>query len=140
MQSRSILLDISFTTSGYCLIQFSSDFILRSSQIGPLELLSIGIIFWYFVRYMSLIAAGYTILLIASQMIFGELFVLFRLVSRFEQFLLCSKFLFFRTRILKFTDERMKVMSEILRSMRVVKMYSWEATFEKKIISIRQYA
>lgn len=45
---------------------------------------------------------------------------------------------FVRTRILKFTDERMRITSEVFRSMRVVKMYCWEPSFKRKIISVRQ--
>jgi hypothetical protein len=36
------------------------------------------------------------------------------------------------------TDQRVKVMSEIVKSMRIVKMYCWEAAFEKKIRQIRK--
>ena len=44
----------------------------------------------------------------------------------------------FRTRILKITDERVKMMSEIIRSMRLVKMYCWELAFSKKVSQIRK--
>ena len=45
----------------------------------------------------------------------------------------------FRTRIVQVTDERVKIMSEIIRSMRIVKMYCWESAFERKIFHVRKY-
>ncbi|CAF1354990.1 unnamed protein product [Rotaria sordida] len=39
--------------------------------------------------------------------------------------------------VLKITDERVKIMSEIIKSMRIVKMYCWESAFERKICHIR---
>ena len=46
---------------------------------------------------------------------------------------------FSRTKLLKITDERVKIMSEIIKSMRIVKMYCWEAAFHEKIKAIRKY-
>ena len=43
-----------------------------------------------------------------------------------------------RRRILQVTDQRVKTMSEIVQSMRIIKMYCWEAVFERKIRSIRK--
>ena len=45
----------------------------------------------------------------------------------------------FSTKFLKITDERVKIMSEIIRSMRIVKMYCWESAFDRKIRNIRKY-
>ncbi|CAF0930502.1 unnamed protein product [Adineta steineri] len=42
------------------------------------------------------------------------------------------------TRILQITDERLKIMSEIIKSMRIVKMYCWERAFIQKICVIRK--
>jgi ATP-binding cassette subfamily C (CFTR/MRP) protein 5 len=42
------------------------------------------------------------------------------------------------TKILQITDERIKIMSEIIKSMRIVKMYCWESAFVKKICLIRK--
>ena len=36
------------------------------------------------------------------------------------------------------TDERVKLMSEIIKSMRIVKMYCWESAFVKKICDLRK--
>lgn len=46
--------------------------------------------------------------------------------------------LFSRTRILQVTDERVKIMSEIIKSMRIVKMYCWESAFDQKIRGVRK--
>lgn len=45
---------------------------------------------------------------------------------------------FSSTQILKVTDERVKAMSEIIKSMRIVKMYCWEAGFEAQIRRTRK--
>lgn len=41
-------------------------------------------------------------------------------------------------KVLKVTDERVKIMSEIIKSMRIVKMYCWESAFEKKVRHVRK--
>ncbi|CAF4234850.1 unnamed protein product, partial [Rotaria sp. Silwood2] len=43
------------------------------------------------------------------------------------------------TKILQVTDERVKIMSEIIKSIRIIKMYCWEVAFNKKICSVRKY-
>ena len=43
-----------------------------------------------------------------------------------------------RKRVLTKTDERVELMSEIIKSMRAVKMYCWEAAFERRIGQIRK--
>lgn len=44
----------------------------------------------------------------------------------------------YSTEILKVTDERVKIMSEIIKSMRIVKMYCWETAFVRKIRYVRK--
>jgi hypothetical protein len=44
-----------------------------------------------------------------------------------------------RTRILQVTDERVKIMSEVIKSMRIVKMYCWESAFDKRIKNVRTW-
>ena len=39
---------------------------------------------------------------------------------------------------MKITDERVKTMSEIIKSMRIVKMYCWEIAFSRKVSEIRK--
>lgn len=43
-----------------------------------------------------------------------------------------------RVETVKVTDKRVSLMSEILNSMRLIKMYSWEDSFAKKIAGIRK--
>lgn len=43
-----------------------------------------------------------------------------------------------RARILQVTDQRVKIMSEIIQSMGIVKMYCWESAFVKKVRLIRK--
>lgn len=43
----------------------------------------------------------------------------------------------FRAKILQVTDERIKIMSETIKSMSIVKMYCWESAFSKKVRSVR---
>ncbi|CAF4608413.1 unnamed protein product, partial [Rotaria sp. Silwood2] len=88
--------------------------------VAPVEIALVIIFFWQYVKYICFIAVGYTLFLLTIQASFGRLFV------------------YLRTRILQVTDERVKLMSEIIKSMRIVKMYCWETAFYNKIISIRK--
>ncbi|CAF1332047.1 unnamed protein product [Didymodactylos carnosus] len=88
--------------------------------VAPLEVIIVVLIFWHFVKWISFIAIGYTLFLLLSQFFYGQLSI--RL----------------RTRILSVTDERVKIMSEIIKSMRIVKMYCWEGPFEQQIKNIRK--
>ncbi|CAF2953501.1 unnamed protein product [Rotaria sp. Silwood2] len=76
--------------------------------------------FWYFVNYVSFIAIGYTLMLVLLVSLMSRLLV------------------HFRRKILKVTDQRIKTMSEIIKSMRIVKMYCWESAFVKKVLDIRK--
>lgn len=50
---------------------------------------------------------------------------------------LLSKVIFnFRRRAIPVTDERVKLMSEIVTAIKLVKMYAWEKSFAKKINGI----
>ncbi|XP_041973563.1 ATP-binding cassette subfamily C member 4-like [Aricia agestis] len=44
-----------------------------------------------------------------------------------------------RGKIAKRTDERVKVMSELVNGVQVIKMYAWEKPFEKLVEKLRQY-
>ncbi|GMT07512.1 hypothetical protein PENTCL1PPCAC_29686 [Pristionchus entomophagus] len=43
-----------------------------------------------------------------------------------------------QVRQMKFKDERLKLMSEVLNGMKVLKLYAWEESMAKKILDIRQ--
>ncbi|CAF3828800.1 unnamed protein product [Rotaria sordida] len=89
-------------------------------KLSPLEVFILILLFWYYVKQVSLIAISYTLVLLVIQSIF----------SRF--------ILHFRNSILQVTDQRVKIMSEIIKSMRIVKMYCWEMAFDKKIRHVRR--
>jgi hypothetical protein len=40
--------------------------------------------------------------------------------------------------MLRITDERIKIIAELIKSMRIVKMYCWETAFENKIRCVRK--
>jgi ABC-type multidrug transport system fused ATPase/permease subunit len=42
-----------------------------------------------------------------------------------------------REQVLKYTDQRVKTVNEILQGMRIIKFFTWESSFMKKIHSIR---
>jgi hypothetical protein len=44
----------------------------------------------------------------------------------------------FSAKVLEVTDQRVKLMSEIIKSMRIVKMYCWESAFERQIRLLRK--
>ncbi|UJR21510.1 hypothetical protein I4U23_024596 [Adineta vaga] len=87
---------------------------------SPIQIVLVFYVFWYFVKYVAFIAIGYAVFLLLIQPLYSRLFVRMR------------------TKILKITDERLKVMSEIIKSMRIVKMYCWESAFVQKVCSIRK--
>ena len=41
---------------------------------------------------------------------------------------------------MRFTDERVKVMNEVISGMKVIKLYTWEDSFADLISKIRAYA
>ncbi|CAF4354696.1 unnamed protein product [Rotaria socialis] len=87
--------------------------------IAPLQTLAIIFILWSYVKYITFIIIGYTLFLLFIQPLFSRLF------------------LYLRAEVLKVTDERVKIMSEVIRSMRIIKMYCWESAFERKVCRIR---
>lgn len=49
------------------------------------------------------------------------------------QFLLARLINKFRWKAILITDSRVRTMNEILNSIKLIKMYAWEESFEKKI-------
>lgn len=43
-----------------------------------------------------------------------------------------------RSKTVKLTDKRVALMNEVLTSIRLIKMYAWEPTFEEKVKAVRQ--
>ena len=46
----------------------------------------------------------------------------------------------FRSKIAVLTDQRIKMMNEIISGMRVIKMYNWEKPFAKLVADVRRLA
>jgi len=88
---------------------------------------------WHFIKYITFIAIGYTLFLLLIQPILSRLFLRLRFVFFIIIGILMMNCMISRADILKVTDERVKIMSEIIKSMRIVKMYCWESAFEKKV-------
>ncbi|UJR11087.1 hypothetical protein I4U23_015269 [Adineta vaga] len=86
----------------------------------PIEIILIIGFFSYFVKYICLIVLGYTII--------GLLFHL--LISRVLVRL--------RSKTFQVTNERVKITSEIIKSIGIVKVCCWELAFMNKILSIRK--
>ncbi|CAF4607105.1 unnamed protein product, partial [Rotaria sp. Silwood2] len=76
-------------------------YFLNYLWVAPLQIIAVVFVLWQFVYYVTFIAIGYTLLLLLIQPLFSRLF------------------LHLRTEVLKTTDERIKIMSEIIKSMRI---------------------
>jgi hypothetical protein len=57
-------------------------------------------------------------------------------IKRFVYLLLIE---FLRTKRVKQTDLRIKLMNEIIKSIHLVKMYVWERPFQSKVERVRRY-
>jgi hypothetical protein len=121
-------------------VTLTSAHFLVSLQLAPVDITAMIFFFWYFVRYAAFIPIGYTVVLVLFVSLIGRLMVNLRYAGSDEdETLLFSTQLNFRRKIVEVTDERIKLMSEIIKSMRIVKMYCWEAAFERNIRLIRKY-
>ncbi|GFN98114.1 cystic fibrosis transmembrane conductance regulator [Plakobranchus ocellatus] len=87
--------------------------------VGPLQALAVLIILWYELGPSVLAGFLVLVLLIPVQGFMGKLF------SKLRQ----------KTAV--HTDERVKVMNEIISGMRVIKMYCWEKPFGQLVEKIR---
>ena len=45
----------------------------------------------------------------------------------------------YRQKSLRMSDSRIRIMSEVLSSIRVIKMYTWEYPFKNMVDKIRKY-
>ena len=51
----------------------------------------------------------------------------------------CLRYTLYRLKSLRMSDSRIKIMSEVLSSIRVIKMYTWEYPFKNMVDKIRKY-
>lgn len=52
--------------------------------------------------------------------------------------LLTSKLFFTRETVVKYTDERISLMRELLSNLKIIKFYAWEYAYKKNIIKVRE--
>ena len=107
-------------------------------QICPIHIILVIFVFWYFVKYIAFVAIGYSVFLLLIQPLYGRIFVHLRYVFLYFLNHVFLIIMLYSTKTLQITDERIKIMSEIIKSMRIVKMYCWELAFVKKICLIRK--
>ncbi|EDV26685.1 uncharacterized protein TRIADDRAFT_22415, partial [Trichoplax adhaerens] len=93
---------------------------LHMLWIGPLLVITMCILLWQQIGIASL--AG--------------LFVLVAMIAQQSAFL--KLLMKFRRKYLKFADQRVRIMNEIIASMRMIKMYAWEVPFAKRIKQLRR--
>ncbi len=100
-----------------------------------MQIIVVTFFLWHFMKYIAFIAIGYTLFVLLLEPLLSRLFLRLRFVV-FR--ILTMSIVNYSADILKVTDERVKIMAEIIKSMRIVKMYCWESAFEKKVRQIRK--
>ncbi|XP_052784406.1 ATP-binding cassette sub-family C member 4-like [Mya arenaria] len=88
--------------------------------VGPLEAIAVLAILWRQLGPSTLAGFAVLLLLVPVQGYMGKLF---------------SKF---RQKTAKYTDERVRLMNEIIAGMRVIKMYCWEKPFGDLVKKVRR--
>ncbi|RWS23251.1 multidrug resistance-associated protein 4-like protein [Leptotrombidium deliense] len=87
--------------------------------IAPFEIFVVYVIIWNYVGYPCATGLIFVFLFIAGQSVFAKFTNKFRLSTT------------------KITDSRIKLMSEIINAMKVIKMYAWEHSFAERIATVR---
>ncbi|EDO48577.1 predicted protein, partial [Nematostella vectensis] len=119
---------IAKTTTGTIVNLVSTDtqkfdwasFFLHYIILGPIEALVVLVLLWREIGAASMAGMGVILLIVPMQMKMGA--VLMKL----------------RRGAAAWTDQRVKVMNEIISGMSIIKMYTWEIPFAKRIAEIRQ--
>ncbi|GMT04851.1 hypothetical protein PENTCL1PPCAC_27025, partial [Pristionchus entomophagus] len=100
--------------------KFDTGFIfIHYMWVGPILLLSYGIVIWQFIGVSCLAGFAVIVVLLPLQAFFGRLMGTFR-----------------RTTAQR-SDQRISVMGEILNGIKVIKMYAWEDAFSAIIDKLR---
>jgi len=115
------------TTTGYIVNLIASDaqkldfacFFLHYLILGPFQVAIVAYFLYIQIGWPSFVGIGLLLLLAPAQMFMG------RLLMRF------------RRKIMRFTDERVKVMNEVISGMKVIKLYTWEDSFSELVGKIR---
>ncbi|KAG1709752.1 Multidrug resistance-associated protein 4 [Nymphon striatum] len=88
---------------------------------SPLQCILVCIILWLNIGALPVIGVSGIIIMIPLQILFGK--------SLFK----------FRIKVLKATDARIKLIYEIITSMKIIKLYAWEDSFWKHLIEKRKH-
>ena len=83
------------------------------------------------------IIASFTLLgLLLGPSFLAGVFMIFLFVPLQKK--LATKLFLLRKQVLGLTDERVKLVNEVIQGIRVVKLYAWEDSLRKKIDTVRQ--
>ncbi|KAG1681714.1 putative multidrug resistance-associated protein lethal(2)03659 [Nymphon striatum] len=88
---------------------------------SPLQCIIVSVILWYTIGALPVIGLLGFIIMIPLQILFGR--ILFK----------------FRKKVLKATDARIKLIYEIISSMKIIKLYAWEDSFWKHVFEKRKH-
>nr|XP_046238010.1 ATP-binding cassette sub-family C member 4-like isoform X2 [Scatophagus argus]XP_046238011.1 ATP-binding cassette sub-family C member 4-like isoform X2 [Scatophagus argus]XP_046238012.1 ATP-binding cassette sub-family C member 4-like isoform X2 [Scatophagus argus]XP_046238013.1 ATP-binding cassette sub-family C member 4-like isoform X2 [Scatophagus argus] len=88
--------------------------------VGPLQVVAVIVFLWYEIGPSCLAGVAAIALMLPVQTLFGKLFGMFR-----------SK-----TAVL--TDNRIRIMNEVVSGIRIIKMYAWEKPFSALVTEVRR--
>lgn len=100
------------------------------------------LIFWPFLNYFTLIILFTSIFFMFSSSLFIRIGGYFRFVTCFTSThvnRLSYLYFYSRTRFIKVTDKRIKIMQQMIQAMQIVKMYCWQESFERQILLLRKF-
>lgn len=107
--------------------------------MGPLHVGLTAYVLYQEIEWSAFVAAGLLILQIPIQMLLTRLFTKLRLVlilATMPCWIIC---IVHRSKAAVKTDQRVKVMNEVISGIRVIKMYAWEYAFRDVVQILRQY-
>uniref|UniRef100_A0A665T414 Multidrug resistance-associated protein 4 n=2 Tax=Echeneis naucrates TaxID=173247 RepID=A0A665T414_ECHNA len=116
------------TTSGQIVTLFSNDvnrfdeitLNLHYLWVGPLQATVIIVFLWYEIGPTCLAGVVAVALMMPLQTWFGKLFGIFR------------------SKTAVFTDNRIRIMNEVMSGIRIIKMYAWEKPFSDLVTEVRR--
>ncbi|KAM9334128.1 ATP-binding cassette sub-family C member 4-like [Symphorus nematophorus] len=88
--------------------------------VGPLQAMVIIVILWYEIGPSCLAGVAAIALMLPVQTLFGKLFGIFR------------------SKTVIFTDNRIRIMNEVVSGIRIIKMYAWEKPFSVLVTEVRR--
>ncbi|KAM8873545.1 ATP-binding cassette sub-family C member 4-like isoform 1-T1 [Synchiropus picturatus] len=88
--------------------------------VGPLQTLAILVLLWYMIGPSCLAGMAVVALMIPLQTCFGKLFGIFR------------------SKTAVITDNRIRIMNEVVSGIKIIKMYAWERPFAALVTEVRR--